>query len=327
MRRILLVGGGGYVGSRLAQSLIKGGAHVTVFDTFWYGSQHLKKFHDNLKLIKGDLRDVPSIKDALSGIDDVIHLACISNDPSFDLNPSLGKSINLDSMLPFVKALNKSNVSRVIYASSSSVYGIKTEERVTELLRLEPLTDYSKYKAACEDILFNELSDEITASVLRPATICGYSPRQRFDLVVNIMTASALVDKTIKVFGGVQYRPNLHIKDMVNAYELLLRADSRKVNREIYNVGGQNLTLSEIAKIVQSCVNSNVKIETQNSNDMRSYRIDSAKLINTLGFEPSHNVHDAVIEIISNFQSFGSHNPLQDARYINILRMKELNLG
>ena len=159
------------------------------------------------------------------------------------------------------------------------------------------------------------------------ATICGYSTRQRFDLVVNILTAHALVNKQIKVFGGTQYRPNLHIKDMVEAYLALLEAEQSKIHRQIFNIGSKNLTVSEIAQAVQSEIDRNIPIEYQETNDLRSYRVDSSKIQRAIGFEPRFTVNDAIAELKNKFASFNSANPLTDSRYINILRMKELNLG
>ena len=221
MKNIFITGGAGYVGSVLTPYLLSKNYNVTVFDLFIYG-ETLKK-HKNLKIIKGDLRDNILMKKSLEGQDQVIHLACISNDPSFELNPKLGKEINLDSFEPLVANSKNAGVKRFVYASSSSVYGIKEEKNVSEDMSLEPLTDYSKFKAKCEKILFKYKSDDFIASVIRPATVCGYSPRQRLDLVVNILSNLAYHKREISVFGGNQLRPNIHIKDMVRAYELLLK--------------------------------------------------------------------------------------------------------
>lgn len=328
MSNVLIIGGAGYVGSQLVPSLIESGQSVKVFDTFWYGDEHLKSLNSSkLSLIQADMRDVSKIKDSLKDVDQVIHLACISNDPSFDLNPALGQSINLDSFLPIVKAIKNSQVQRFIYASSSSVYGIREEENVTEDLQLAPLTDYSRFKAKCEEILLSEIGDEKTITIVRPATICGYSTRQRFDLVVNILTAHALVNKKIKVFGGTQYRPNLHIKDMVEAYVALLDAEHTKIHRQIFNIGSKNLTVSQIAEAVQNEIDKNIPIEYQKTNDLRSYRVDSSKIQRAIGFEPKLTVNDAIANLRDKFGSFNSLNPLTDSRFINILKMKELKLG
>lgn len=328
MESILVIGGAGYVGSELVPALLDSGKKVRVLDTFWYGSKHLEKLnHPKLELFQADMRDSSRVKEALEGIDEVIHLACISNDPSFDLNPHLGKSINLDSFLPIVRVIKNSSVIKFIYASSSSVYGIREEEKVTEELDLKPLTDYSKFKAECEKIMLNEFNDDKTVTVVRPATICGYSRRQRFDLVVNILTVHALINRHVKVFGGSQFRPNLHIKDMVRAYLCLLNANHDSVHKEIFNIGSKNLTVTEIAEAVQKEIDPQIPIEHVETNDLRSYRIDSSKILAKVGFAPDLKVNDAISELKSKFVEFESSNPLEDSRYINILKMKELKLG
>lgn len=246
----MVFGGAGYVGSMLAPKLLSEGFEVIVYDTFWYG-QEIFKNNNKLQLIRGDVRDIKLVKDSLHGVTDVIHLACISNDPSFDLDPNLGKSINLTSFEPLVVAAKKLGVQRFIYASSSSVYGIKSELNVTEDLSLEPLTDYSRFKATCEKILLDYSSNDFICSILRPATICGYSARQRFDLVVNILTNQAFNNNVIRLLGGLQYRPNLHISDMIDVYILLLNKNEVQIQNEIFNVNGENLTLNQIAKKFQ----------------------------------------------------------------------------
>ena len=187
MRNIFITGGGGYVGVPLVEKLLSNGDKVTVLDLFLYGENVLPN-HNNLIKIKGDIRDEKILKSSLKNQEIVIHLACISNDPSFELNPKLGKSINLDAFEPLVNISMKSGVHKFIYASSSSVYGIKKEKNVVENMELNPLTDYSKFKAECEKILFKYKSDNFITTVVRPATVCGYSKRQRLDLVVNILS-------------------------------------------------------------------------------------------------------------------------------------------
>lgn len=328
MEKVLVIGGAGYVGSQLVPELLKTGRKVCVLDTFWYGkSQFTHIDNPNLSLVEADMRDIQKVKEELNQAHSVIHLACISNDPSFDLNPELGKSVNLDSFLPLVKAIKNSGVERFIYASSSSVYGIRDEEQITEDLHLEPLTDYSKFKAQCEDIMLNELGDEITQTIVRPATVCGYSSRQRLDLVVNILTAHALLNHHIRVFGGSQFRPNLHISDMVASYLALLNANHSLIQKEIFNIGSKNLTVKEIAEAVQKEIDSDIPIEFQSTNDLRSYRVDSTKIEKKIGFAPKLTVNDAIADLRDNFYKLNSENPLSDSRYINILRMKELNLG
>lgn len=325
---ICVIGGGGYIGSKLVPSLVTEGYNVKVLDTFWYGKEvfvNLKGVK-NLSIIQGDVRDNPVVKSALKGCDAVIHLACISNDPSFDMNPQLGKSVNLDCFEPLVKVAKAEGVKRFVFASSSSVYGIKEEEKVTESLSLEPLTDYSKYKAICEDILLSNITNDFVCTVVRPATVCGYSVRQRFDLAVNILTNHAINRGEIKVFGGGQYRPNLHIQDMVDAYLHILREDSEKVAGEVFNIGGKNLTLDSIAKIVSEITGvTNIKYEP--TDDLRSYRVDSSHIAEKIGFVPKREVDDAVSDLVKAFTENKFFNPLDNPLYFNIKRMKEMNLA
>jgi len=327
-RLVVVIGGAGYVGSELVQFLLDHGYRVRVLDTFWYGREHLEQLQSHsLELVEGDMRDLNVIEKVLEDVTDVIHLACISNDPSFDLNPSLGKSINLDSFEPIVLAAKKAGVKRFIYASSSSVYGVKSESRVTEELSLEPLTDYSKFKAECEEILLKHADDQFVCTIVRPATVCGVSSRQRFDLSVNILTNHAINIRKITVFGGSQHRPNLHIKDMCRAYLTILSKPSNIIANKIYNVGSDNLTLDEIASKVNQFVSPTIPVVHQDTNDLRSYRVDSAFIKQDLGFEPIYKVDDAIKDLVQAFNKEYFDSPLENSRYFNIKKMKELGLG
>lgn len=327
-RKVIVFGGGGYVGSILVPKLLQTGVKVTAFDTFWYGVDVFSQStisHPNLTLVQGDIRDISAVNSALQGVTDVIHLACISNDPSFDLNPELGKSINLDSFRPLVEASKKAGAERFIYASSSSVYGVKSEDRVTEELSLEPLTDYSIFKAACEVTLLELASNDFVCTVLRPATVCGVSTRQRFDLSVNILTNHAINKGKITVFGGSQHRPNLHIEDMADSYIHVLNQPHNKVAFKIYNVGGENLSLDEIAEKVQG-VTGVADIVHESTNDLRSYRVDSSKIGEELGFYPRRTVENAIQDLRTAFNDLAFQDSLNSSKYFNIKRMQELNM-
>ncbi len=324
MKNIFITGGAGYVGSVLTPYLLSKNYNVTVFDLFIYG-ETLKQ-HNNLKIIKGDMRDNVLLKKSLEGQDQVIHLACISNDPSFELNPKLGKEINLDSFEPLVANSKNAGVKRFVYASSSSVYGIKEEKNVSEDMSLEPLTDYSKFKAKCEKILFKYKSDDFIASVIRPATVCGYSPRQRLDLVVNILSNLAYHKREISVFGGDQLRPNIHIKDMVRAYELFIEIDAEKINGKIFNVGFENKTVNELASSVKSVIGNDVIIKHVPTDDNRSYHVSSKKIWNELGFKANYNIEDAVKDLKNAFEKKILNNCLDDINYFNIKKMQNINM-
>lgn len=320
---VLVTGGAGYVGSVLVPKLLNEGHTVRVIDTYWFGDHVLAgvKGHPRLTEVKADMRDRTALDYALTGCTAVIHLACISNDPSFEMDPTLGKSINYDAFLPLVELSKKHGVKRFVYASSSSVYGIKEEEKVTEELALQPLTDYSKYKAMCEDVLNAAREPGFTVLTLRPATVCGYSPRLRLDLSVNILTNLAVNKREITVFGGSQYRPNLHIQDMTDLYCQTLKWPTEKIDGKIYNAGWQNLTISEIANIVKAEVGDDVKIVTSKTDDLRSYRVSSEKIKNELGWEPKYSVPDAVRELVAAFKAGKITNSLTDPKYFNIKTM------
>ncbi|CAN5885389.1 SDR family oxidoreductase [soil metagenome] len=325
--RVLVTGGAGYVGSVLVPKLVAAGYKVTVLDLFMYGEDVLKSARGpNLREVKGDIRDAEVVKQALEGCDAVIHLACISNDPSFELNPDLGRSINLDCFVPLVRAAKAAGAKRFVYASSSSVYGIKDGVEVTEDLSLEPLTDYSKFKAECEVLLEQEREPGFTTVTIRPATVCGYSPRQRLDVVVNILTNLGVHKGEVSVFGGSQLRPNIHIEDMADVYMLLLQAPDAKVSGKVYNAGYENHSVMQLAEMVQRNVGPHVKLKVQNTNDMRSYHVSSKKIKDELGFEASHSIEDAVIDLIKAFKDGRLPDSLEDPRYFNIKTMQKVNL-
>ena len=328
MKNILVTGGAGYVGAVLVPKLLDNGYSVKVIDLYIYGDNILNavKNNPNLREVKGDIRDKKLLEGEIPGTDAVIHLACISNDPSYELDPALGKSINYDAFIQLVDTAKKNDAKRFIYASSSSVYGIKKEQEVTEDLPLEPLTEYSLYKAKCEEVLLKEATDEFVVTVIRPATICGYSPRMRLDLTVNILTNNAVNKGGITVFGGDQMRPNIHIEDMADLYVMLLELPKEKIQNQIFNAGYENYRVKEIAKMVQSVIGKQVSIKTIPTDDNRSYRVSSKKIQNQLGFSPKHTIEEAIMDLKKAFEGGNIPNPLEDIKYYNIKKMQALKL-
>jgi nucleoside-diphosphate-sugar epimerase len=326
IQTILITGGAGYVGSVLVPQLVQQGYKVKVIDLYLYGDNVLSEAKGPLlEEIKGDIRDTKLLERIMPGVDAVIHLACISNDPSFELNPDLGKSINFDCFPDLVKIAKKNKVKRFVYASSSSVYGIKEEPNVSEDLPLDPLTDYSKFKAMCEEVLMQESAPGFTTFTVRPATVCGYSPRLRLDLTVNILTNHAVNNKKILVFGGDQMRPNIHIQDMCDFYLQSLLWPAEKIDRKIYNVGFENFKVHEIAQMVKNVVG-DVEIVTTPSDDKRSYHVSSAKIARELGFTAKHTIQEAAQDLFKAFKAGKIPDSMNNSRYYNIKTMQETHL-
>lgn len=324
-KKIFITGGAGYVGSALVPELAKNNFEVTIFDLMIYGEDVIKR-DKNIKMIKGDIRDISLLKKVIPGHDIVIHLACISNDPSFELNPALGKSINLDSFEPLVKISKSNHIKRFIYASSSSVYGIKKEKNVHENMSLKPLTDYSKYKADCEKILNQYGDDNFVVTTIRPATVCGYAKRQRLDVIVNILSNFAFYKRQIQIFGGSQLRPNIHIKDMVRAYLMLIDADKFKINKEVFNVGSTNHSVNEIAYMVKKNMGEDIELKRIDTDDPRSYHVSSKKIKDILNFETKFTVEDAVLDLKQAFEKKLLTNTFDNINYFNIKKMQSINL-
>jgi nucleoside-diphosphate-sugar epimerase len=325
---VMVIGGGGYVGAVLVPKLLRSGYRVKVYDLFIYGEHVFADVADNpnLNLVKGDVRDIERLTGELAGVEAVIHLACISNDPSFELDPELGKSINYDCFEPLIKAAKAAGVKRFIYASSSSVYGVKECENVTEEMELEPLTDYSKYKALCEEVLLRHADEDFVGLIIRPATVCGYSPRQRLDLIVNILTNHAVNRGKIIVNGGEQKRPNIHIEDVTDLYLKSLEYEDGLINRKVFNAGYENFPVSELARQVKEIVGSDVEIITEPTDDPRSYHISSRRIALELGFAPRHTIAEAVRELRDAIRRGRLRDPMNNPAYFNIKRMKEIRL-
>jgi nucleoside-diphosphate-sugar epimerase len=329
-KSVLVTGGGGYVGSALIPDLLREGYRVKAVDLFWYGRDVFgdSNDHPQLERVQLDIRDSARLKQALKGIDAVIHLACISNDPSFELDPGLGKSIDYDAFAGLLQGSIDQGVRRFIYASSSSIYGVKEDPDVREDAEPLPLTDYSKFKLDCErDLLAHPKVNGMERVIIRPATVCGYAMRLRLDLAVNILTINALVNRKIRVFGGKQLRPNLNIKDMVRAYQVFLQAPGAKIDREAFNVGFQNRSVEDIAFMVRDTLKDPaIEVEYTPSNDNRSYHVNSEKIKRVLGFEPHFTIEDAIRSLTEAYRAGKIPDPLNNPLYSNIKRMRELQV-
>lgn len=325
MKTILITGGAGYVGSVLVPKLLNEGYAVIVYDTFWFGD-HLPE-HDDLKKIRADVRDTEQFAKACKVADLVLHLACISNDPSVELDESLSRTINYEAFEPLVLAAKAANVERFVYCSSSSVYGISDAPDVTEDHPLVPITLYNKYKGWCEPLLFKHQSDKFTCVTIRPSTVCGYSPRMRLDLAVNILTNLAVNKGIITVYGGKQMRPNLHIADMVEAYLCLIQAPADRIAGQTFNVGAQNLSIIDIARLVQNEMmhryRRSVDIQIEPTFDERSYQINSDKIERSLGYRPRRTVVEAIRDVCGAFDNGLLPNPLDD-NYYNVRKMRQV---
>ena len=331
---VTVIGGAGYVGAVLVPRLLDEGYRVRVLDLFIYGEEPLApvRSHPRLEVLVGDVRDVERVRESVRDADAVIHLACISNDPSVELDPALSQTVNYDSFGPCVTAAKDAGVRRFIFASSGSVYGVSDSPQVTEDHPLIPVSLYNKYKAACEPVLFAAQDPLFTTVAVRPATICGYSPRQRLDLTVNILTAHAVNNGKITVFGGSQMRPNLHMQDMIDLYSLLLRVPAEKIAGQVFNAGYQNYSVADTATVIREVVRQEmpekgeIEIVTTPSDDIRSYRINSDKIRQVLGFTPKHTIEDGARDLIRAFKSGKLPDAMIDIRYSNIKTMKAIRL-
>ena len=311
--KILITGGCGYVGSKLIKYLLNKNHKIINIDTQWFG-KNLKN-HKNLKNIKLDIRDVKT--NLFKGIDCVIHLANIANDPAVELNPNLSWEVNVLAAKKLIEMAIKNKVKKFIYASSGSVYGVKKERKVTEDLELLPISTYNKTKMIAERV-FMSYKDKIIVNCVRPATVCGLSERMRYDVSVNLLTLQALKKNKINVFGGNQTRPNIHINDLVRLYDFFLK---KNIKSGFYNAGFENLKIIQIAKIIQ--LKTGAKIKISKSNDPRSYRQDSSKILR-MGFERKYSVKDAINDIIK----LNRHKKINDQPINYTVKwMKKLNIS
>ena len=321
--RVLVTGGAGYVGAVLVPKLLAAGYHVRVIDLFLFGDDVLP-VDSALQSVRGDIRDRVLLEREMRGVDAVIHLACISNDPSFELNPTLSRTINYDCFEPLVDVARRAGVRRFIYASTSSVYGVSDAPDVTEEHPLVPLTDYNKYKGMCEPILLRYQSPGFTTVIIRPATVCGYSPRLRLDLTVNILTNLAVNKGAIRIFGGSQKRPNIHIDDITDLYVALLDMQDDLIAGQTFNAAYQNRTVAELGELVHAVVTramperGPIRLETSPSNDLRSYHVSSDKIKRALGWTPEKTIEDAVDDLCRAFRAGRVPDPLTNPRYYNV---------
>ncbi len=330
MKKVFVTGGCGFVGSLLVPQLLKK-YEVTVYDCMFFGNSFMPK-DKKLKLINGDIRDIRKLKESVKGHDYFIHLACISNDSSFELDEKISTTVNLDAFEPMVIAAKESGIKRFIYASTSSVYGISEKKNVKEDHPLVPLTLYNKFKGMCEPLLFKYTDDNFIGVIFRPATVCGYAPRLRLDLSVNILTIHAIVNNSIKVFGGEQLRPNLHIKDYCSVVNLLLTSDENLIKNEVFNVGYQNASILQIAKIVKKTVQNffpekkKINLEITQSDDKRSYHINSDKIKNRLNFIPKLTISDAVNDLCKAYSMGKILKPFENSIYYNVKTVKNSDI-
>jgi nucleoside-diphosphate-sugar epimerase len=306
---VFVTGGCGYKGSVLVPKLLEIGHHVHVLDTQWFGN--FLTPHVNLIVTQGDVRDADKL--CLEGISAIIHLASVANDPCSDLNPKLTWEISALATMQLADKAARSGVKQFIYASSGSVYGVKQEDQVTEDLELQPLTEYNKTKMVSERVLMS-YADKMAVQIVRPATVCGYSPRMRLDVSVNMLTMQALLNKRITVFGGKQVRPNIHIDDIASVYLFMLEHPDLT---GVFNAGFENISILDIAHRVQERIEAEI-IVTE-SNDPRCYRVNSDKLLSS-GFKPMKTVGNAIDELVAQYEA---GNLLDSERWHNLKWMQQ----
>ena len=321
---ILVTGGAGYVGAMLVRKLLESGFCVRVIDSFFFGDRGLRGIegHSRLEVIVGDIRDIDIVTKSIKNVDTVIHLAGISNDVRSEVEIKMSEQINFDATKSLIEISKESGVNRFVYASSCSVYGYRDDMTVTELSAVQPLNIYGKTKVQSEEVVLENAGENFTCVILRPATVCGFSPRMRLDLVINTLTYKAIVDNKIEIFGRNQTRSNVHIKDLTNCYVSLLETPREKINGQIFNIGYENNTILELAKIVMKTVGEEVELVTRDTVDNRSYRVSSEKIEHQLGFVPVYSVEDAVIDISAAYRNGLIPNP-DNSIYRNVRHLRE----
>ena len=317
-QRVLISGGGGFVGTVLTERLLSLGHDVRVLDTFWFGD--FLPAHERLTKVRGDMRDGPLVNRLLDGVDTVIQLACLSNDPTSDLDAGLTRAINYDACADIVRRAKDRGVARFIYASSASVYGVREEADITEDMRLQPITLYSQYKADIEEVLFEAGSDRFTTVAVRNSTVCGFSPRMRLDLIVSIFVMAAMKKGVITIEGGTQLRPLIHMEDLVDLYVRLLDAPHADIHQQAFNISSDNYRVADVARMVQAKLPCELRFAS--FTDPRSYHVNTDKARRVLGYSTKRSIESAVDEIN---QAFG-RGAIQetDSRCYNIRHIKHL---
>ncbi|MBI5441122.1 MAG: NAD-dependent epimerase/dehydratase [Deltaproteobacteria bacterium] len=322
---VLVTGGAGYIGSILVPRLLPE-YRVVVLDLCLFGDASLRRFGSDprLEVVRGDIRDERLVSEVLERErpDAIISLAAVSNDPCSEIDPEVTRSINLDGTARLMRLAKELGVRRFVSASSASVYGVKEEEEVTEDLPLEPLTLYARYKAETEGVLASLVDERFCGVSVRAATVCGWSPRLRLDLTINILTYHAITERRIRVFGGAQMRPSIHVDDVADFYALLLRAAAGSINGRAFNVSAENASVAGLAEMVRAEIDPGLPIVVVPTADNRSYRLTARLAKDVLGFAPRRALRDAVRDLRAAFSDGRVPDPAA-AVYRNIEVMKE----
>ena len=332
-KKILIFGGSGYVGSKLIFNLLKNKFKVINYDLNLFGGSHLPIKNKSFHQVTGDIRNINKISKIIDKYrpDTIIHLACISNDPGFILDKILSKEINYDSFVSLIKILKFKSIKKFIFASTCSVYGVSTKRKVTETHPLKPITQYNKYKMKSEKVFLKAIKKQyFQGIIIRPATVCGVSPKMRFDLSVNILTNFAFNNGFIKVFGGAQKRPNTHIDDMIRLYVKLANINLKPFNGKIFNCGFENYSILKIAKkvkkIVEKVKNTKIIIKREPVDDKRSYHVNSDKIKKILKFRPKKTVDHAIKELCNEFRKGNFKDSFSNLNYFNVRKLKKIKL-